>query len=67
MLPTTSTLFLDLNVSDLRANGDDHARCAVRAVGSSLVQSVGYLTVEAAEMALEAAGYHHVAGPVWRS
>lgn len=68
MLPTTATLFLDLDVADLRREGDDVARCSVRAVGDTGdgVIAVGYLSVEAAENALEAAGYAHAYGPVWR-
>ena len=65
MLPTTATLFLDLDVSDLRAEGVMDARCAVRAVGPCEIMNVGYASVEAAENALEAAGYQHAYGPVW--
>lgn len=68
MLPTTATLFLDLDVSDLRREGDMDARCAIRAVGATGdgVIAVGMTSVEAAEDALEAGGYAHVSGPVWR-
>lgn len=69
MLPTTATLFLDLDVSDLRADGDTEARCAIRAVGPTGddgVIAVGMISNEAAEDLLEANGYQHAYGPVWR-
>jgi hypothetical protein len=68
MLPNTPILFLDLDVSDLRAEGDMDARCSIRAVGATGngVLAVGMTSVEAAEDLMEARGYRHSSGAIWR-
>jgi hypothetical protein len=66
MLPTTATLILDLDVTDFHAEGSVDVRVAIRAVGPSAISAVGMVSNEAAEDMLEANGYHHSTGAVWR-
>lgn len=66
MLPTTAILMLDLDVTDFHAEGSVDVRVAIRAVGPSAIPAVGMVSNEAAEDLLEANGYRHSSGAIWR-